>query len=117
MNWCLDVLPFVRGCSKTGSFRTFEIQIVIVVMKVMKVMSRGRQGVLLNCNFKMMCERPPPLASLASPPHEGETTPASVTGRAAEGGGGSLTRHLELELGNTPVSPARGYILPPLPRL
>jgi hypothetical protein len=28
----------------------------------------------------------------------------SVRGRAAEGGRGSLTRHLELELGNKPFS-------------
>jgi hypothetical protein len=29
----------------------------------------------------------------------------SVRGRAAEGGRGSLTHHLELELGNTPEVP------------
>jgi hypothetical protein len=31
-----------------------------------------------------------------------------VRGRAAEGGRGSLTRHLELQLSNTPVE-GRGY--------
>src|SRR4029453_2760757 len=58
----------------------------------------------------MVCERPPSLASLASPPHEGEINASnvrvlfspSVRGRAAEGGRGSLTHHLEFELGNTP---------------
>jgi hypothetical protein len=30
-----------------------------------------------------------------------------VRGRAAEGGRGSLTHHLELELGNTPLQPSR----------
>jgi hypothetical protein len=39
------------------------------------------------------------------PPHKGAITlfSPSVRGRAAEGGRGSLTRHLEFELGNTPL--------------
>jgi hypothetical protein len=48
-------------------------------------------------------KKTPSLAPLASPPHEGEITACnvralfspSVRGRAAEGGRGSLTHHLE----------------------
>jgi hypothetical protein len=54
-----------------------------------------------------------PLARFARvSPHEGEINACnvkalfspSVRGRTAEGGRGSLTHHLELELGNTPYS-------------
>src|SRR5262245_2683804 len=46
----------------------------------------------------MVCERPPSLASLASPPHEGEINLYSPLrgGRAAEGGRGPLTHNLGL---------------------
>src|SRR5215813_3200733 len=44
--------------------------------------------------IKMVCER---LASLASPPHEGEIT---YFPKAA--GGRSVSHHLEIELGNNP---------------
>src|SRR5215470_16467386 len=61
----------------------------------------------LNPNSRW-CVSDPSLAPLASPPHEGEINACnvralfspSVRGRAAEGGRGSLTHHLELELGN-----------------
>jgi hypothetical protein len=60
------------------------------------------EGVLLNCKIQMVCERPPPLTSLAAPPHEGENNACNmslilplVRGRAAEGGRGSLTHHLD----------------------
>src|SRR5262249_32049327 len=56
---------------------------------------------------KMMCERPPRSLreiALFSP---------SVRGRAAEGGRGSLTHHLELQLSNTAIArfpPKRGKL-------
>jgi hypothetical protein len=43
-------------------------------------------------NFKMMCERPPRSLRSRLP---------LTRGRAAEGGKGSLTRHLEFESGKT----------------
>jgi hypothetical protein len=58
-----------------------------------------------------------PLARFGgSPPHEGEITSCnvralfspSVRGRAAEGGRGSLTHRLDLELGNTPAGRGSG---------
>jgi hypothetical protein len=45
------------------------------------------------------------------PEHQSFILP-SVRGRAAEGGRGSVTRHPELELSNTPEG--RGYTLSPL---
>jgi hypothetical protein len=65
------------------------------------------RGVLLNSDSRWCVSDP---LSLASPRHEGEINACnvralfspSVRGRAAEGGRGSLTRHLELELGNKP---------------
>jgi hypothetical protein len=51
----------------------------------------------------MVCERPP---------REGEINTCKVSfilprvrGRAAEGGRGSFTHHLELQLGNRPLQP------------
>jgi hypothetical protein len=65
--------------------------------------------VLLNCNSRW-CVSDPLARSARAPPHKGESNPCnvralfspSVRGRAAEGGRGSLTHHLELELGNRP---------------
>jgi hypothetical protein len=59
-----------------------------------------------------MCKRPPRSLPRVSPLLGGDYAcnvralfSPSVRGRAAEGGRGSLTRHLELELGSRPRLP------------
>ncbi len=49
-----------------------------------------KKGLVAELQFKMMCERPPRSLRSRLP---------LTRGRAAEEGRGSLTRHLELELG------------------
>jgi hypothetical protein len=84
------------------------------------------EGPVVQPQFQMVCERPPRSLRSRLPLTRGRLTPAnvrdlfspSVRGRAAEGGRGSLTHHLELGLGDTtgrpwlefrqPMSPFRG---------
>jgi hypothetical protein len=62
----------------------------------------SRRAATVNCNSRRCVSDPLARFARVSP----------SLGRAAEGGRGSLTRHLELELSNTAFS--RGYSLPPL---
>src|SRR5262249_60479238 len=54
----------------------------------------------------MVCERPPRSLRSRLPLTRGRLAlfSPSVRGRAAEGGRGALTHHLEFEVGNTPFS-------------
>jgi hypothetical protein len=64
-----------------------------------------QQAGVSQLQIKMVCERPPRSLRSRLPPHEGQISfilPLRARGRAAEGGRGSLTHHLEFELGNTP---------------